>query len=61
MVQNVGCGHWRSVAVQFVSEPENCHDAGFKLRTDARFVSRSFSEGWCPGAATITKLSWVQE
>jgi hypothetical protein len=29
-------GHWRSVAVQFVSEPENCQDAGFKLRADAR-------------------------
>jgi hypothetical protein len=29
-------GHWRSVAVQFVTEPENCHGAGFKLRTDAR-------------------------
>ena len=25
----VGCGHWRSVAVQFVSEPEICHGAGF--------------------------------
>jgi len=35
-VQNVGCGHWRSVAVQAISEPENCHGAGFKLRTDAR-------------------------
>ena len=29
-------GHWRSVAVQFVSEPEICHGAGFKLRADAR-------------------------
>ena len=33
---NFGCGHWRSVAIQTVSEPENCHDAGFKLRADAR-------------------------
>ena len=26
----------------------------------AGFASRSFSEGWCPGAASITKLSWKQ-
>ena len=26
----------RSVAVQFVSEPEICHGAGFQLRADAR-------------------------
>ena len=32
----VGCGHWRSVAVQAISEPEICHDAGFKLRADER-------------------------
>jgi hypothetical protein len=47
------------------------HGAGFKLRADARFDSRSFlwppkrseggSEGWCPGVYTITKLSWEQE
>ena len=29
-------GHWRSVAVQTVSEPENCQDAGFILRAGAR-------------------------
>jgi hypothetical protein len=29
-------GHLRSVAVQAVSEPENCHDAGFILRAGAR-------------------------
>ena len=29
-------GHWRSVAVQTVSEPEICHGAGFKLRADER-------------------------
>jgi len=35
--------------VQTVSEPEICHGAGIKLRADARFDSRSFSEGWlCP-------------
>ena len=34
---------------------------GFYLRADARFDSRSFSEGWCPGARIITNLSWVQE
>jgi len=32
----VGGGHWRSVAVQIVSKPENYHGAGFKLRADAR-------------------------
>ena len=29
-------GHWRSVAVQIISEPEICHGAGFQLRADAR-------------------------
>ena len=33
MLQN---GHWRSVAVQAVSKPENCHDAGFVLRAGER-------------------------
>jgi hypothetical protein len=28
-VQDFYWGHWRSVAVQAVSEPENCHGAGF--------------------------------
>jgi hypothetical protein len=32
----VGGRHWRSVAVQFVSEPEIYHGAGFKLRAHAR-------------------------
>jgi len=32
----VGGGHWRSVAVQTISEPEFYHGAGFKLRADAR-------------------------
>ena len=32
----VGGGHWRSVAVQVISEPETCHGAGFILRADAR-------------------------
>jgi hypothetical protein len=36
MVQDFCWGHWRSVAVQFVPEPENCHGAGFKLRAGAR-------------------------
>jgi len=31
-----GNGHWRSVAVQAISEPGNCHGAGYKLRTDVR-------------------------
>ncbi len=67
-VTKFGGGHWRSVApaltdrrerhgVQTISEPEICHGAGFKLRADERFDSRSFSEGWCPGARTITNLS----
>ena len=30
----VGGGHWRSVAVQFVSEPEICQGTGFLLRAD---------------------------
>ena len=29
-------GHWRSVAVQVVTEPEICHGAGFKLSADER-------------------------
>jgi hypothetical protein len=32
----VGGGHWRSVAVQVVSEPGICQDAGFRLRADER-------------------------
>jgi hypothetical protein len=32
----VGGGHWRSVAVQSVSEPETYHGAGFILGVDAR-------------------------
>ena len=32
----VSCGHLRSVAVQTISEPENCHDAGFKLLAEER-------------------------
>jgi len=29
-------GNWRSVAIQFVSKPEICHGAGFKLCADER-------------------------
>ena len=29
-------GHWSSVAVQTITEPEIYHDAGFKLRAAAR-------------------------
>jgi hypothetical protein len=32
----VGGGHWSSVAIQFVSKPEICQGAGFKLRADER-------------------------
>jgi hypothetical protein len=35
-VTNVTKGHWCSVALRALSEPKNCHGAGFKLRTDAR-------------------------
>jgi len=34
----VGCGHWRSVAVQTVSEPEISQSAGFNLRADVRVL-----------------------
>jgi len=53
----IGGVHWRSVAVQVASEPEIRQGTEFKLRADARFDSRSFSEGWCPGTKTITNLS----
>ena len=32
----VGCGHWRSVAIQAVAEPEIYHVAEFTLSADAR-------------------------
>jgi len=41
-------GHWCSVAVQTVSEPEICHGAGVNLRADARVRVR-----WLAG------LVWV--
>jgi hypothetical protein len=50
-----------AVLPQTISEPEIYQCTGFILRADARFDSRSFSEGCCPGAGTITNLSWVQE
>jgi len=34
-VTNVKKGHWRSVEVQVISEPEDFHDAGFILRAGA--------------------------
>jgi len=34
-VTNVTKGHWRSVAVQAISEPEICHGAEFILRAGA--------------------------
>jgi hypothetical protein len=46
---------------KFDREFRNFHGAGLKLRAGARFVSRSFSEGWCPGETTITNLSWVKK
>jgi len=35
-VYEVGKRHWRSVAVQIVSEPENCQGAGILSRAAAR-------------------------
>ena len=35
-VQDIYWEHWRSVAVQFVSKPESCHGAEFKLSADER-------------------------
>ena len=35
-VDEVGKRHWRSVAVQVISEPEIYQGAEFKLRTDER-------------------------
>ena len=32
----VSGGHWRSVAVQVISEPEICQGAGLQLRADER-------------------------
>jgi len=34
-VTDVTKGHWRSVAVQAIPKPENCHDTGFTLRAGA--------------------------
>jgi hypothetical protein len=35
-VDNAGKGHWRSVAMQFVSKAESCHGAVFLLRSAVR-------------------------
>jgi hypothetical protein len=42
---------------QIDSAFEICQGAGLILWADARFDSRSFSEGWRPDATTITNLS----
>jgi len=51
MLQN---GHWRSVAVQAVPEPENCQGAGFILRAGAR-VRVHVSAGFVLGAGVKQK------
>ena len=51
MLQN---GYWRSVAVQAVPEPENCHGAGFILRAGAR-VRVQVSAGFVLGAEVKAK------
>jgi hypothetical protein len=57
----VVCTGPAKAGVQVISEAEICHDAGFILCANARIASRSFSEGWCPGATAIMNLSGVQE
>jgi len=39
-VDEFGKRHWRSVAVQFISEPKNCHGAEFLLLAAARIQVR---------------------
>lgn len=34
-VQDLNWGHWSSVAIQTISEPESCHNAGFEIRAGA--------------------------
>ena len=47
-------GHWRSVAVQVVSEPEICHGEGIILRVDARVrVQRPLQI--CLGSSVLQK------
>jgi hypothetical protein len=53
-VPNVTKGHWRSVAVQAISEPENCHGAGFILRAGA-CVRVQVSAGFVLGAGVKAK------
>ena len=50
-----GClEHWRSVTIQGVSEPENCHGAGLILRADARVrVQESLQN--CLGSSNKSK------
>jgi len=55
-VQDFCWGHWRSVAVQTISEPEIYHVAGILLRADAR-VRVQVSAGFVMGegfAKTMT-------
>jgi hypothetical protein len=49
-----GSGHWRSVAVQTISETEIYHGAGFKLRADAR-VRVQEAAGFVLGAEAKAK------
>jgi len=51
MLQN---GYWRSVAVQAVLEPEDCHDAGFILRAGAGIRVQD-SAGFILGAGVKAK------
>jgi hypothetical protein len=51
MLQN---GYWRSVAVQAVQKPENCHGAGFISRAGAR-VRVQVSAGFVLGPGVKAK------
>jgi hypothetical protein len=42
----VGGGHWRSVALQIISEAENCHGVGIKLQSDARVRVQEQLQNW---------------
>jgi hypothetical protein len=51
MLQN---GYWRSVVLQAVPEPGNCHGAGFVIRAGAR-VRVQVSAGFVLGAGAKAK------
>jgi len=56
---------WYPALAQCLSKPENCQGVlelyCVQMRALPAVVPRIRDEGWCPGATTITNLSWVQE